>query len=302
MLSEHLEKLKYFYEIAKSGSFRKASISLHITQPSLTKSIKVLEESIQKKLFVRTPKGVNLTNQGEVLYNYCIDLFYKLEEVEGLLESNNDPMNTTVRIGTYDSIAIYFWPQFIKYLVKKYPQLKIQLSTNRSHIILEELEKGLHDICLSIEPTNYKHIETKVISKDHFNFYVAPRSTEKVFKNINDAPIIYMPQTLSNFDKYILDKLNEIKSKNKSYETSSLESAKALAENGVGMAILPSYVANDAVKNKKLVPVKSKSTPTLKSFKHNIGVSYSSYNKDSILINTLVKEIINYSSKILQNT
>ena len=74
-LKDHLEKLEYFYEVAKQGSFKKASQNVYISQPSLTKSIKVLEEAIGEDLFVRFPRGVKLTKRGDILFEFCHDLF-----------------------------------------------------------------------------------------------------------------------------------------------------------------------------------------------------------------------------------
>lgn len=65
-LRDHLEKLHYFFEVAKAGSIKAASETLHITQPSITKSIKILEEVVGRPLFIRQPRGMSLTEEGEL--------------------------------------------------------------------------------------------------------------------------------------------------------------------------------------------------------------------------------------------
>ena len=64
------ELLKIFNEVAKEGSISKAAESLHISQPAVTQSIHTLENNLGGILFIRTPKGVILTDEGNELYSF----------------------------------------------------------------------------------------------------------------------------------------------------------------------------------------------------------------------------------------
>ena len=66
----NLELYKVFYHVVKTGSISKASQELFISQPAVSQSIKHLESKLGGQLFFRTPKGINLTPEGEVLYKY----------------------------------------------------------------------------------------------------------------------------------------------------------------------------------------------------------------------------------------
>ena len=66
----NFELYKVFYEVANAKSISKGAEKLMISQPAVTQSIKTLEDELNGKLFIRTPKGVILTNEGEILYNY----------------------------------------------------------------------------------------------------------------------------------------------------------------------------------------------------------------------------------------
>ena len=107
-LADHLEKLKYFYEVGRLGSLKRASESVFISQPSLTKSIKILEDVIGSPLFIRLPRGMKLTKEGEILHSHCQKLFASITNIEQELTYPDDPLAGSLRIGTYDSIAIYF--------------------------------------------------------------------------------------------------------------------------------------------------------------------------------------------------
>ena len=73
----NFELYKVFYEVANAKSISKGAERLMISQPAVTQSIKTLEGELNGKLFVRTPKGVILTNEGEVLYNYIKEVYIK---------------------------------------------------------------------------------------------------------------------------------------------------------------------------------------------------------------------------------
>ncbi|NDB80540.1 LysR family transcriptional regulator, partial [archaeon] len=60
--------LKYFITVADTGSILSASSSLNVAQPSITRSVQIIENSLGKKLFIRTKKGVTLTKEGEIFY------------------------------------------------------------------------------------------------------------------------------------------------------------------------------------------------------------------------------------------
>ncbi|MBD66049.1 MAG: hypothetical protein CME62_12635 [Halobacteriovoraceae bacterium] len=289
MLIDHLEKLNYFYAIAKMGSFNKAAKKLYITQPSLTKSIKILEEDLQKELFIRTPKGVKLTVEGNIIYEYCMILFSHIEQMQDDISKMENPMNTSVTISTYDSIAVYFWPKFINYINKVYPELTIRLLTGRSNQMHKKLIDGQCDLAFIIEPKESKHTINEKLAEDKFAYY---ESTDtKIYKDHQSAPLIIMNQTVELADQKIGTFLNKYREDNHLYEASSLETVKALTSGGVGIGILPTQVARDLVKAKKLKEINPTKFPKLTKTKHNISICYSRYKFGSPLINNLVKEL-----------
>ena len=162
MLVDHLEKLHYFFEVGKSGSMKSAAKNLFITQPSLSKSMKILEQDIGKNLFNRTPKGVDLTKEGWVLFNYCKKLFSELAETEKELLGQTDPFDSHIRIGTYESLAVYFWPGFLAQMKKIFPNLSFEIKTDRSEGILKELSLGNIDIALVIDPKKKRDNPKKI--------------------------------------------------------------------------------------------------------------------------------------------
>lgn len=292
-LTDHLEKLKYFHEVAKLGSLKKASETVYISQPSLTKSIKVLEDVIGSPLFTRLPRGMKLTKEGEILHSHCQKLFSSVQDMEQELAHPDDPLAGSLRIGTYDSISIYFWPKFLQKFLVKHKKLDIELSTGRSKEMQTKLESGELDLILIVDPKASQGIEVEILKKDRFRFYQSAKN-KKVYKSIKNAPIIAMP-TASAGIQSIKDLLHKSSFENrKVYSTSSLESAKELTINGIGIGLLPEMVAKSSIENKKIVEIKLDDFPKNGVGPHTIGIAYHTYRKDSELIKELVKAIKSY--------
>ena len=289
-LDDHLEKLRYFYEVARLGSMKKASEAVFITQPSLTKSIKTLEEAVGSSLFIRMPRGVKLTREGEILFQFCHGLFASITNLEQKLSHPDDPMAGSLRVGTYDSIGIYFWPKFLKSFLPKFPQLELEMSTGRSNDMQDKLENGQVDLALIIEPRTSANIIVETIQKDTFRLY-ATTSKKTVYESIQDAPLILMESAIAGGQS-----LNEVLAsygldEHKLYKTSSLESVKELALNGIGIGFLPQMVAQGPVSKKKLKEISIGKIPSKGVGEHKIGLAYQKARKDSPLITTLIQEI-----------
>ncbi len=293
VLRDHLEKLHYFYQVAKAGSFKEASQKINITQPSLTKSIQILEGSIEKKLFLRQPRGVQLTTEGEILFDYCHQLFADLNEMEIKLQAPEDPMAGSLRVGTYDSIAIYFWPQFLRKFLPKYLNLSLELTTGRSSDIQSAVEKGELDLGLIIEPRPTQNTEVVYLSEDHFQLYET-RSEKPIYESVEEAPLIFMPDALAGQDNMRLLKSHpDLENHNPRmlYKTSSLESAKELLLKGIGIALLPEFVAKADLEKGFIAKVNLKGFPEKGIGSHRLGLVYPTHKKNSPTLLGLIEEL-----------
>lgn len=289
-LTDHLEKLKYFYQIAKLGSMRKASQTLFITQPSLTKSIKNLEEALGFTLFNRLPTGIKLTDQGKTLYEYCHSLFASVKDIEQKLLNPQNPMAGSIRVGTYDSIGIYFWPKFLKNFLPKHPQLKLEISTGRSTDIQKKLIQAEIDLALIIDPLPHPQINIVLLQEDYFKFYQSSKK-RRVYSQQDQAPIILM-DTAHAGGNSLRNKLSMYPQiKQNFYTTSSLETVKEFTLNGLGIGLLPKMVARDSLINHKLEEVKFKGTPRKGIGKHQISLTYSVSRQNSPIIQKIIQEV-----------
>lgn len=294
-LKDHLEKIQYFYAVAQAGNISKASKSLGLSQPSVTKAIKILEDVLQHELFIRQPRGMKLTPKGEMLYQFGHQFFAQLTQIEQELAKDEDEMDINIKVGTYDSIAQYFWPGFISKLLKKYPKLKIELVSDRSHIIEEMIKSSQLDLGLIVNPNRKEGLMYELYDTDQFSLYESSK-TKKAYDNIEVAPLIYMLGAINiNADKERDVLVKAIKSfpEVQIYKTSSLETAKALCLQGLGLALLPSNVAAEELSAGKLIEVKYPGFPKNGLSKHNIEFVFSKYRAQSKAIQNIIEQALN---------
>ena len=122
-----MNQLLSFYEIAKTGSFSKASEKVFRTQPAVSSQIKNLERELHVKLLERLPKKIKLTKEGELLFdiiNKFFDDFEKLKKVYGEL---HEGQGGSLIIAASPSILRYALPSAMLKFMKNFPKNKLKL-------------------------------------------------------------------------------------------------------------------------------------------------------------------------------
>ena len=124
MLDISLVQMKYAIEVYKAGSISRAAKKLSMNQPNLSKSIKELEDSLGIEIFVRTPKGVIVSKEGQVFLEYADAIFQKMDEMEdGLRECKENKVSFKVSIPRATYIT-YAFTKFIKD-IQSTPEIRI---------------------------------------------------------------------------------------------------------------------------------------------------------------------------------
>ena len=106
-MEQHLSQYKIFYEVARTGNISKAAKELYISQPAISKAIGKLEESLNTTLFFRSSRGVQLTEEGEILYEYVRSAFDSLTRGEEELKRVHEFHIGHLRIGVSNTLCKY---------------------------------------------------------------------------------------------------------------------------------------------------------------------------------------------------
>lgn len=291
---DHLEKLMVLKALAESGSIRRASQTLNIAQPSLSVKIKNLESIMGIKLISRSRSGVILTSEGQILLDFVNLLMQEAQALPFRLAHKSE-VTGIVRVGAYDSIARYFWSQFYKYINKKYPGLQVILTTGRSQSLMQMLIADELDMVLSVSPEPGRGYFTENLYVDHFSFYCS-RDYLRSLKDVKKHKGVYLlnkpstPLELISFSK-VIGRMNDIFFRQ--HEVENFEIALEFCRAGMGLAILPTLVAEADVLRKRIVRVSCPFEAPILFQKHSIGISIRSNAKVKSHMELVYKEIKN---------
>lgn len=141
-----LEFYRVFYVVAKTGNLSKASKELFISQPAVSYGIKQLEEQLGGRLFVRTAKGMELTPEGRMIYEYVSRAYDELTAAENKFSQMRGLEEGTVHIGASDTISKYFILPRIEAFKKQYPKISIKITNRTTDEIMNLLKAGKVDL------------------------------------------------------------------------------------------------------------------------------------------------------------
>ena len=138
--------LRTFKVVAYYGNVSRAADKLCLTQPSVTKAIKKLENQLNTHLFVREKKGMELTDTGKALYRYIIDSINTLDNVELIAKNLNENDIGKLRIGAGESVTRSILKKSIVEYKKLHPGITIELLNLSSDQLYNDLRYGRLDI------------------------------------------------------------------------------------------------------------------------------------------------------------
>ena len=157
-----IRTLRYFLAVAREENITRAADLLHVTQPTLSKQLKSLEDELGKKLFTRHSFSIKLTDEGVLLCNRAEDLVAMADKIEKEFVSHDDITGGELYLGLAESCQIKYLARAIKDFNKKYPNLHYHITSGDTEQIADKLDKGLLDFLVLAEdpdPRKYEYIE-----------------------------------------------------------------------------------------------------------------------------------------------
>lgn len=248
-----LRVLRYFLTVAREGSITGAADFLHITQPTLSRQIKDLEQELGKKLFIRSSHRIILTEEGMILRKRAEEIVDMVNKLETEFSSMEETISGDVYIGGGETEAMKQIARVVKNLQISYPSIRYHLYSGNEDDVTERLDKGLLDFGILIQPAdlskyNYINIPAKdvwgvVMRKDS---PLALKDTIQAGDLLN-VPLICSRQAMkktfsknefSDWFSEDFDKLNVVTTYNLAYN------AAIMVEEGIGCAIVLDKIVN----------------------------------------------------------
>lgn len=146
--------LRYFLAIAREGSITNAANFLHVTQPTLSRQMKELEEELGQKLFIRGSHSMSLTAEGMILRKRAEEIVSMVDKTEAEFNSMDNIVSGDIYIGGGETEAIKLIAQIAKNLRDSYPGIHYHLYSGNSEDVTERLDKGLLDFGILIQPAD----------------------------------------------------------------------------------------------------------------------------------------------------
>ena len=211
-MSVKLELYRVFKEVAEAGNITAAAQTLFISQSAVSQSIKQLEAELQTRLFARNSRGVTLTADGRMLYEYVRSAMGLLETGEEKLSQSRDLQMGHLTIGASDTVTSQFLLPYLDRFHRQYPAIHIQIISGRSHKVLGLLQSGKVDIAISSTPQEGASLETFPCLATHSIFVAGaeyPCDFDHVYtlEEIARFPLILLERKASSrlyLEKYFL--------------------------------------------------------------------------------------------------
>lgn len=158
-MEQNLSLYKIFNTVAQTKNISKAAKVLFISQPAISKAISKLEKELDTTLFIRTSRGVSLTNEGTILYQHTNAAFETLTIGEETLRKMNDLGMGEVHIGVTATLCKYILVPLLQDFVQEYPHIKVIIDCQATSTTVQQLEKGQIDIGLLIGSSTLKNLK-----------------------------------------------------------------------------------------------------------------------------------------------
>ena len=149
-----LELYRVFKEVAETGNISLAAKNLYISQSAVSQSVKQLETALQARLFARSPRGVSLTWEGQMLYQYVRSALGLLATGEDKLSQAQQLLLGTLTIGASDTVTSFFLTPFLETFHRQHPGIRLKIVSGRSAKVLSMLKSGAVDIAFASSPSD----------------------------------------------------------------------------------------------------------------------------------------------------
>lgn len=146
-----LSEIKTFVAVAEAGSVNRAALALHLSQPAVTRQVQRLEAALGVQLLDRRAKPATLTPAGQTALERCRSILKAIEELRAATAPGEDPSGEC-RIGVSPSLADFALAEPIDHLRRVFPRVRLQVSTDWSRALQEQVRAGVLDAAVVLLP------------------------------------------------------------------------------------------------------------------------------------------------------
>jgi LysR family hydrogen peroxide-inducible transcriptional activator len=247
-----LRQLQYAVTIAATLSFRKAAELCHVSQPSLSAQVALLEEALGVRLFERDRRRVLVTAAGKELLERARRLLVDADDLVAAARRAGDPLAGTLRVGVIPTISPYLLPSATPALRAAYPRLTTVWIEDRTAALLGALETGALDAALLALEADIGDVEHEAVADDPFVLATRPddplgaRPAPAKLAELRRAQVLLLDDGHC-FRDQALAVCAEARAQELEFRATSLPTLAQMVAGGAGVTLLPQLaVATEA--------------------------------------------------------
>jgi len=239
----NLEYLKTFYITVKSNSISKAARLLHMSQPGVSIQLQALEKELNVKLLKRSNKGVQLTEAGQIVYDYAVSILSIQENVERQLAAFKR-QKTELIVSSCTTLGCYVLPCALYLFKEKFPQTNVLLNITNSHNVVSNILNGICKIGLIEGSISHPELLQTKITSDVLKLVASPGfspNSQVTIEEFLKLPLILREEGSGTRDVIISTLKKQgvtLEQANIVMELSSTEAIKSAISSGKGVSIL----------------------------------------------------------------
>lgn len=296
-----IRDLRNFVKVVQAGSFTKAANQSFVSQPSLSKSIKRLEEELDVELLERTTRFIRLTEEGKVVFEQSKKAISAMDEIQLHLNDLRHIHTGTIKIGIPPLISTLFFPTLARTFHQKYPNVQLELHERGAKLIGQLVDEGIVSLGFVVLPTNDILFDVRSFIEDEFVLFIHkehPLAQKEIvsIKELKHESFITFSEEFTLHDVVIqaCNKAGFIA--NVAYKSSQWDLIIELVASQLGITLLPkSIFEKQNNKDIKIVPI-------VEELYWRLGIitkkdSYLPFSVTEFLAFTQKQPLFNYSSK-----
>lgn len=269
-----LTELRYIVAVARERHFGRAAEACFVSQPTLSVSIKKLEEELDVKIFERGANEVSVTPLGDEIVQQAQAVIEQAAAIKEIAKRGKDPVSGPLRLGVIYTIGPYLLPDLVRQAINDVPQMPLMLQENFTAKLLEMLRNGELDCAIMAEPFPDTGLAVAPLYDEPFVAAVPKAHALAKRKSISAEELksetMLLLGTGHCFRDHVLEVCPEYarfgggdaEGIRKSFEGSSLETIKYMVASGMGVTVVPQLsVPKDQQPHIRYVPF-SKPVPT----------------------------------------
>jgi LysR family hydrogen peroxide-inducible transcriptional activator len=253
-----ITQLHYVLAVAEHQNFTKAAQKVFVTQPTLSMQIQKLEDELDVLIFDRSKKPIELTETGKKIVQQARNIVNESDRIKDIVDQQKGFVGGLFRLGIIPTVMPTLLPMFLTNFIKKYPKVRLKIEELHTEAMIERLRDGHLDAGIAATPLELDNIREQPLYYEPFVGYIPTghrlHSQEKLTVEELDLDDILLLEDGHCFKEGILNLCKSTRTSEEDrfqLESGSFETMVKLANEGLGMTLLPYLHTLDVRENEK---------------------------------------------------